>query len=149
MYNEVRALECNPSLARRDAAGRRLWERHPGPNPDSARQVMRDRIRSERENLEGTLMSEPRGAKGLRRKSGFGGAGVDHFAPTITVAMPKVLHCVVTFEEALKLHLSLGQLLGHLNGYDRSRRSERRTAVDLCVHTKNGRIFLVQGRTRE
>lgn len=94
-------------------------------------------------------MPEPRGAEGLRRKSGFGGAGVDHFVPKIAPGMPTVFHCVLTFEEALKLHLSLGQLLGHLNGYDRSRRVEQSTAVELCVHTEKGRIFLVQGKARE
>jgi hypothetical protein len=57
------------------------------------------------------------------------------------------LNCVLSFEEALKLHLSLGQLLAHLNGYDRSTTKGRRTAVNLCVHTQVRRVVVVEDKT--
>lgn len=82
-----------------------------------------------------------------RRKKTFGGATVERFSPAPGPAVPKALNCVLSFEEALKLHLSLGQLLGHLNGYDRSTTEGRRTAVNLCVYTNTSRIVVVESKT--
>lgn len=84
--------------------------------------------------------------KSPRRKKTFGGATVARFSPAPAPDAPKGLNCVLSFEEALKLHLSLGQLLGHLNGYDRSTRAGRSSAVNLCVYTKTKRIVVVESR---
>jgi hypothetical protein len=81
-----------------------------------------------------------------RRKKTFGGANVDRFSPPPSAAIPKAINCVLSFEEALKLHLSLGQLLGHLNGYDRSTKAGRRSAVNLCVYTERKRIVVVESK---
>ncbi len=87
--------------------------------------------------------------KGLRRKETFGGAYVDHFSPPIDAAsVPKAINCTLSFEDALKLHLSLGQILGHLNGYDRSTTAGRRSAVNLCLYTHAGRIVVTEGKTK-
>src|SRR2546422_8782108 len=94
------------------------------------------------------MATDSRGT-GLRRKKNFGGASVNHFTPSISDRTPVVLNCVLSFEEGLKLHLSLGQALAHLNGYDRSTTGGRRTAAQLCVHTRAKRIFVVQGKTRQ
>lgn len=44
---------------------------------------------------------------------------VDHFSPPLT-DVPKAINVNISFEEALKLHLSLGQALGKLNSYNQS-----------------------------
>lgn len=81
-----------------------------------------------------------------RRKKTFGGATVARFSPAPGVGVPKALNCVLSFEEALKLHLSLGQVLGHLNGYDRSTNAGRRSAVSLVVYTENARIRVIEAK---
>jgi len=45
-----------------------------------------------------------------RRKKTFGGANVDRFSPPPSTDVPKAINCVLSFEEALKLHLSLVQV---------------------------------------
>ncbi|MBL8964591.1 MAG: hypothetical protein KF787_03185 [Phycisphaeraceae bacterium] len=82
-----------------------------------------------------------------RRKKTFGGASVVRFSPAPGPGVPKALNCVLSFEEALKLHLSLGQILGHLNGYDRSQSAGRRRGVNLCAYTNNARIVVVEANT--
>ena len=46
------------------------------------------------------------------------------------------------------LHLGLGQLLGHLNGYNRKTKAGRRSAVNLCLYLGKHRITINEGRTR-
>ena len=50
-----------------------------------------------------------------RRKQTFVGATVERFSPPIPGA-PATLNVVLSFEEAHKLHLSIGQLLGQAPG---------------------------------
>lgn len=84
-----------------------------------------------------------------RRKSTFGSSSIDHFSPQLPEGTPKAINVVMSFEEALKLHLSLGQLLGHLNGYNRATTEGKRTAVNLCVYTDVSRIAVVEGKIRK
>lgn len=81
-----------------------------------------------------------------RRKETFGGATIDHFVPAPGPGLPKALNVVLSFEEALKLHLSLGQALGHLNGYDRATRDGKRTAISLRVYTENRRVTVNESK---
>jgi hypothetical protein len=46
----------------------------------------------------------------------------------------------ISFEEALKLHLSLGQALAKLNSYDRATTEGKRSAICLCHFPKSKRI---------
>ena len=85
----------------------------------------------------------------VKRKSTFGTSHVDHFSPALPEATPKAINVTLSFEEALKLHLSLGQLLGHLNGYNRSTSDGKRMAVNLCVYTKQQTIAVVEGKIRK
>ena len=85
----------------------------------------------------------------VKRKETFGSAHVDFFSPALPDAVPPAMNMVLSFEEALKLHLSLGQLLGHLNGYNRSTSDGKRTAVNLCLYTKQKRIAVVEGRLKK
>lgn len=71
--------------------------------------------------------------KDIKRKSSFGTAMVNHFSPGARGGWPKAIDVVLSFEEALKLHLSRGQILGHLSEYKRSTKDGRRTAADLCI----------------
>lgn len=84
-----------------------------------------------------------------RRKKTFGGATVARFSPPPGAGVPKALNCVLSFEEALKLHLSLGQILGHLNGYDRSTTAGRRRGVNLCIYTQTSRVVVVEASSAE
>ena len=85
----------------------------------------------------------------VKRKVTYGSAYIDHFSPALPDGVPKAINVILSFEEALKLQLSLGQLLGHLNGYKRSTSDGKRTAVNLCVYTKHGRIAVVEGRIKK
>jgi len=87
--------------------------------------------------------------KTIRRKKTYGSANVDHFSPPLTERMPKAINIVLSFEEAMKLHLSLGQLLGHLNGYDRSTTAGKRTAANLCVYTQAQRVAITEGKSKK
>lgn len=87
-------------------------------------------------------------AKEIKRKSSFGTVSIDHFNPAVTESWPKGMNITLSFEEALKLHLGLGQLLGHLNGYNRSTTEGRRSAVNLCVYTEVKQITITEGRLK-
>lgn len=84
-----------------------------------------------------------------KRKSTFGSSNIDHFSPVLPEGTPKAINVTLSFEEALKLHLSLGQLLGHLNGYNRSTSDGKRMGVNLCVYTNPKRIAVVEGKIRK
>jgi hypothetical protein len=85
----------------------------------------------------------------IRQKETFGGANIDHFSPPLPDSTPKAINMTLSFEDALKLHLSLGQILGKLNSYDRSTKAGRRSAVNLCVYTQVQRMVVVEGKIRE
>lgn len=86
---------------------------------------------------------------GLRQKETFGGATIDHFSPPLPEGTPKAINMTLSFEDAMNLHLSLGQILGRLNSYDRSTKAGRRSAVNLCVYTQAERMVVVEGKVRE
>lgn len=85
----------------------------------------------------------------IKRKKTFGTATIDHFSPAVGEKVPTALNIHISFEEALKLHLGLGQLLGHLNGYNRKTKGGRRSAVNLCLYLEKQRITINEGRTRD
>jgi hypothetical protein len=72
--------------------------------------------------------------KEVPTKKTFGGCDIDHLRPKADAGLPAALNVVVSFEDALKLHLALGQALAKLNGYNRSTSAGRRSAVNLCIH---------------
>jgi hypothetical protein len=85
----------------------------------------------------------------ITTKKTFGGATVAHISPLPLESGPKAINVVLSFEEALKLHLSLGQLLGKLNGYNRRSRAGRRTAANLCIYLHRKRLTVNEGRLRD
>jgi hypothetical protein len=76
----------------------------------------------------------------LRKKQSYGGCTIDHLSPAKTDSWPKAINVVLSFEEALKLHLSLQARLMDINSLNRSTREGKAAAVNLCVYTDVNRI---------
>ncbi len=87
----------------------------------------------------------------IRQKEGtFGTAAVNHMTPANFVeTAPTTVNIVLSFEEALKLHLSLGQALARLNSYDRTTKAGRSAAVSLGLYPEKGRIFVTESKLKE
>ncbi|WP_437186793.1 hypothetical protein SH668x_000155 [Planctomicrobium sp. SH668] len=83
--------------------------------------------------------------KEIKVKKSFGSVRVDHFSPKVPDGMPKALNVHISFEEAMRLHLGLGQALAKLNSYDRSTKEGKKSAVNLCVYLQAGRITINEG----
>jgi len=81
-------------------------------------------------------------AKEIKTKKSFGSVTIDHFSPALTEDMPKAINIHISFEEAMRLHLGLGQALAKLNSYDRSTKSGKKTAVNLCLYRQVERITI-------
>jgi len=87
-------------------------------------------------------------AIGGSKKKSFGGCNVERFSPDVspeTESAPKTLNAFLPFEEALKLHLAIGQCLGKLNGYNRSTTLGRRKALKLSVRIVGKRVVVWEG----
>ena len=82
-------------------------------------------------------------------KKTFGGCNVDHVRPPLPEGTPKAMNVTISFEDAMRLHLSLGQVLGKLNSYNRSSKAGRLSAVNLCLYTEKERITVNEGKIRE
>lgn len=85
----------------------------------------------------------------IRQKETFGGANIDHFSPAVPERSPEAINMTLSFEDSLKHHLSLGQIIAKLNSYDRSTKARRRSAVNLRVYTQVKRMVVVEGKVRE
>ncbi len=81
-------------------------------------------------------------AKKAKRKQSYGGCSIDHFSPPRTDGWPKAINVVLSFEEALKLHLALQAGLMAINGLKRSTKEGKLAALNLCVYTAVNRITL-------
>lgn len=84
----------------------------------------------------------------IKTKRSFGSVTVDHFSPPKESEWPKAINVHIDFEEALKLHLGLGQILGHLNSYNRATTKGRQAAVNLCLYPQASRITINEGKVR-
>lgn len=60
--------------------------------------------------------------------------------------MPKALNVHITFEEAMRLHLGIGEALAKLNKYDRSTKEGRQSAVNMCIFLEKHRITTNEGK---
>lgn len=89
-------------------------------------------------------------ASEIRTKTkSFGIAGINHFTPSGFVdAAPKNVSVVLSFEEALKLHLGIGQALAKLNSYNRSTVAGRDSAVCLNLWTGHMRVSVTEARVK-
>jgi hypothetical protein len=85
-------------------------------------------------------------AREIKTKKTFGGNDIARISPEPNADAGKAINIIISFEEALKLHLSLGQALARLNSYNRSTTAGRRSAVNLCVYPHKRRITIVEGQ---
>jgi len=85
----------------------------------------------------------------IKRKKSFGTVSIDHLSRELGAGLPRAINIHLSFEEALKLHLGLTQILGHLNGYNRSTKAGRRAAVNLCLFPGVKHITINEGRVQE
>ena len=69
-----------------------------------------------------------------KQKKTFGGARIEVIRPAPKENSPKSENLLISFEEALKLHLAIGQALGKLNSYNRRTREGKRSCMNLCIH---------------
>lgn len=76
----------------------------------------------------------------IKTKQTFGGTDVAQIRPEPIDAVPTAMNIVISFEEALKLHLSLGQALAKLNSYNRATTDGKRSAVNICLYPHKKRI---------
>ena len=88
-------------------------------------------------------------AKDIKTKKSFGTATIDHFSPAKQEEWPKAINMHISFEEAMRLHLGLGQLLGKLNSYNRATKQGRQSAVNLCIYPQGHQITINEGRVND
>jgi len=82
-------------------------------------------------------------------KKTFGGCNFAHISPALPEGSPKGVNVVISFEDAMRLHLSLGQALAKLNSYKRNTKAGRVSAVNLCLYPQANRITVNEGKVRE
>jgi hypothetical protein len=54
----------------------------------------------------------------------------------------QVLNIAIEFEEALKLHLAIGECIRKLNSYKRSTTAGKRSALNLVVHLSQSQVTI-------
>ncbi len=76
------------------------------------------------------------------KKFSFGGCDFSRTSPGIATFNPntQMLNIEITFEDALKLHLAVGECIRRLNSYKRSTTEGKRTALNLAIHLSKGRV---------
>lgn len=84
--------------------------------------------------------------KVIKTKVTFGGTDVAVIRPQPKDDAPEAMNVIVSFEEALKLHLSLGQALAKLNSYNRATKAGKETAINLCLYTHRKRITVNEAK---
>lgn len=82
----------------------------------------------------------------IRTTTSFDTVDVDYYRPAKQEEWPKAINIHISFEEAMRLHLGLGELLGKLNSYNRSTTKGKQSAVNLCVYPQGHRITINEGR---
>ena len=80
-------------------------------------------------------------------KQTYGCGSIDHFSPTPGGPRwpdpPPAVNIVLSFEEALKLHLAVGERLSAINKLNRATRQGKKAAVNLCAYTGPGEAMTV------
>ena len=81
-------------------------------------------------------------------KKTFGGCDIDSVSPELATltADTKILNVRISFEEALKLHLSIGECISKLNSYNRGTKAGRRTSLNLAIHLPKRRLTVLQDK---
>lgn len=84
----------------------------------------------------------------IKSKASFGTVNIDFISPPLSEDTPNAVNITISFEEALKLHIGLVQILGKLNTYNRATTAGRRSAVNLCLYPKKQAITINEGKIR-
>ena len=81
-------------------------------------------------------------------KKTFGGCDIANVSPELAALTPdtKILNVRISFEEALKLHLSIGECISKLNSYNRGTKAGRRTSLNLAIHLPKLRLTVLQDK---
>ena len=82
----------------------------------------------------------------IKTKQTFGSNDVARISPEPKEDSGQAINIIISFEEALKLHLSLGQALAKLNSYNRATTGGKRSAVNLCLYPHKKRITVNEGQ---
>jgi hypothetical protein len=87
-------------------------------------------------------------ASPLLKTFSFGGCDFGRTSPAVGALSPntKMLNIEIDFEEALKLHLAIGECIRKLNSYNRSTRAGKRTALNLAIHLSKGRVTINEAK---
>jgi hypothetical protein len=80
----------------------------------------------------------------------FGGCDIGSMSPDRSALSgeTEVLNVRVGFEEALKLHLAIGEYIRKLNSYKRSTTAGKRTALNLAIHLSKSRLTVNEANLR-
>ncbi|HEY3966380.1 MAG TPA: hypothetical protein VGM05_17600 [Planctomycetaceae bacterium] len=70
----------------------------------------------------------------IKTNESFGTVTINSFSPRPTEGWPAAINVTIGFEEALKLHLGIGQLLGKLNGCNCDSKASRDWAVNVWIY---------------
>ena len=78
----------------------------------------------------------------------FGGCDFGWTSPCVGSLSPntQVLNIEIGFEDALKLHLAIGECIRKLNSYKRSTSAGKRTALNLAIHLSKGRVTINEAK---
>lgn len=81
----------------------------------------------------------------------FGGCSFNRTLPSHASFSPntKKVNVEVSFEDALKLHLAIGECIRKLNQYKRSTTAGKRTALNLLIHLDGSRITVNETKAKK
>jgi hypothetical protein len=81
----------------------------------------------------------------------FGGCTFNRTSPGLAKLSPetKKVNVEIGFEEALKLHLAIGECISKLNQYNRATTSGKRAALNLLVHLDSNRVTVNETRAKK
>ncbi|MFT3786670.1 MAG: hypothetical protein QM770_10950 [Tepidisphaeraceae bacterium] len=82
----------------------------------------------------------------IRTKKTFGTCYASRISPPPAESSPRSVNIVISFEEALKLHLSIGQALAKLNSYNRSTTAGKRSAMNICLYQHDNYITVNEAK---
>jgi hypothetical protein len=82
----------------------------------------------------------------MKKPGVFGGCNINRTSPKPPAINTKVLNVTIIFEEALKLHLAIGECIRKLNTYNRSTTAGKSAALNLAVRLSKGRVTVNEGR---
>src|SRR5579859_4290631 len=86
----------------------------------------------------------------LTKTFSFGGCTFSRTSPTVEGLSPntQILNVEIGFEEALKLHLAIGECVRKLNSYKRSTSAGKRTALNLAIHLSKSRLTVNEAKSQ-